>query len=94
MKASRFATPLLFGATLILLCANALPAALHKHRLQDEMRRVTRDLQREVERAERLQQESDAARTDPFYLERLTVETWKGVPPGAIRWEPNAPRQE
>jgi len=92
VKASRLATPLLVGATLILLGANALPTALRKHRLIDEKRRVTLELHEQVERGERLAAQREAMRGDAFYIQRVTVETWKGVPPGAIRWTPEAPR--
>lgn len=83
MKAARFLPPLLAGATLILLGANALPTAKRKHRLQEEQTRLVRELRSEDRRMNALVLEIEALRGDPFYLERMLIETWGGMPEGA-----------
>ena len=84
MKAARFLPPLLAGVTLVLLGANALPTILRKHRLQREEQRLVRELRREDAAAARLRLEVEALATDPFYLERVLVETWGGAPEGTV----------
>lgn len=83
MKAARFLPPLLAGATLILIGANALPTAIRKHRLQDERIRLVRKLRQEEDRVQRIAAEIDALKKDPFYIERVLIETWGGAPEGA-----------
>ncbi|MHC4224038.1 MAG: hypothetical protein ACYSX0_05110 [Planctomycetota bacterium] len=92
MKAARFLTPVLAGATLILIFSNALPTVRRKHRLQEEKRRLVMELEEEQKRARRLQAESRALKTDRFYLQRLLIDIWKAKPKGAIRFRPEAPR--
>jgi hypothetical protein len=83
VKASRALFPLLAGMTLLLLGANAVPTVQRKHLLREERLRLERAILREEREAERLLAEIDALRHDPFYVERLLLETWKGVPKGA-----------
>jgi hypothetical protein len=92
VKAARFLTPLLAGATLILIFSNALPTVVRKHRLQEEKRRLVLELKEERERARRLQAESRALKTDRFYLQRLLIDIWKAKPTGATLFAPDAPR--
>ena len=87
MTGSRLLAPFLAGATLILLGANALPTSLRKKRLLEESGRLRMELRLEQERVERLAAEVRALRDDPWYRERLSVETWRTVPPGARRLE-------
>jgi hypothetical protein len=84
VKAARFLTPLLAGATLILLCSNAVPTVLRKHRLMEERRRLRIELEGEKRREDRLRAETEALQHDPFYLQRVLIETWKARPKGAI----------
>jgi hypothetical protein len=92
VKAARFLTPVLAGATLILIFSNALPTVLRKHRLQEEKRRLVLELEEERERARRLLAESRALKTDRFYLQRLLIDIWRAKPKGAVRFRPEAPR--
>jgi len=87
LKFHRILPPLLAGATLILLASNALPTVLRKHRLQRERHRLVKELRLEQERSARLRAEIEALRGDPFYLERVALETWGGTPSGAVRWD-------
>jgi hypothetical protein len=87
VKAARSVPLLLAAATLILLGANALPTANRKHRLQDERNRLILELRHEEERMKSLAAEVRALREDPFYVERLLVETWQGVPEGAVAFD-------
>jgi len=88
VKAARLTAPLLAAATLILIGANALPTVCRKHCLLRERARLERELETERARGARLEAEVDALRNDPFYVERLFVETWHVPPPGAIPLEP------
>ncbi len=85
---SRFVIPLLAGATVVLLAANAFPTITRKHRLQRERNRLIRDLSGEQKRGRELSQKLDAIKHDRFYLQRVLAETWRGVPEGAIEWSP------
>lgn len=87
MRGSRLLAPFLAGATLILLGANALPTCMRKKRLLDEAARLRHELRIELERAARLDAEVLALRTDPWYRERVFVETWRTTPEGARRLE-------
>ncbi len=88
MKAARLTTPLLAGATVILLLANAFPTVLRKHRLQEERNRLIRELNLELERGRGLREHAEALSNDRFYLQRVLAETWHGTPQGAIEWRP------
>jgi hypothetical protein len=83
VKAARFLPPLLAGATLILIGANALPTAHRKHRLQEERLRLVRELREEQDRTRVIAAEIEALQADPFYIERVLIETWGGAPEGA-----------
>jgi heme exporter protein D len=83
LKATRFLPPLLAGMTLLLVGANAFPSVVRKHVLREERRKLERELRAEVRKGQQLEAELDALAHDPFYLERLVVETWKGLPRGA-----------
>ena len=84
MTATRYLPFLLGGMTLIVLFANALPAAKRKHRLQVEQRKLVEQFQEGAERQRKLVAEIDALRNDPFYIERVCTETWRMAPEGAI----------
>ncbi len=83
MKASRVLPPLLAAMTLLLLGANAVPSAQRKHLLREERRRLEHAVRREEREGARIAAEVDALVHDPFYLERMLVETWHGLPQGA-----------
>jgi hypothetical protein len=70
--------------TLLLLGANALPSVQRKHLLRAERQRLEREVRREEREGARITAETDALAHDPFYLERMLVETWQGVPQGAV----------
>jgi hypothetical protein len=91
---SRLLTPFLAGATLILIAANALPTSLRKKRLLEEAGRLRVELRLERDRVARLAAEVDALRNDPWYRERLAVETWHTTPPGARRLDEPAAATE
>jgi hypothetical protein len=88
VKAARFLPPLLACATLVLLGANALPTVQRKHLLQRERARLLRELEQEEREAARLRAEVEALAHDPFYLERMLVETWNAMPEGAVLFQP------
>jgi len=88
LSTARCLPPILAAATLLLLGANALPSVQRKHLLQEERRRLERELSEEERVARRLTVEVEALRHDPFYLERVFVETWQGVPQGAVPFVP------
>jgi hypothetical protein len=88
VKASRFLTPLLAGATIILVTANAMPTIGRKHRLEQERRRLMQEYDAERTRASGLMQRVHAVQHDPFYLERRMAETYRTAPPGARRFQP------
>ncbi len=90
MKAARFTAPLLAGATVILIAANAFPAVRRKHRLQEEHNRLILELRYELERGRLLRDHAEALAGDRFYLQRMLAETWRGVPAGAIEWRPTS----
>jgi hypothetical protein len=69
--------------TLLLLGANAVPSVQRKHLLREERRRLERAVRAEEREGRRILAEVDALQHDPFYLERMLVETWHGVPQGA-----------
>jgi hypothetical protein len=69
--------------TLLLVGANALPTVERKQVLREERRRLEREVREEEARGARLAAEVEALATDPFYVERMVVETWNGVPRGA-----------
>ena len=83
MKAARAVPPLLAGATLILLCSNALPTVHRRHRLLEERNRVQQELREGDLENVRLMREIRALRDDPFYVERLLVRTWRERPEGS-----------
>ena len=87
MNAAKILPPVFAGMTLVLLATNALPAGRQRQRLREEERRLEAILQLERERGQALRSEVEALRQDPFVLERWLVETWKGVPQGAIPYE-------
>jgi len=87
MKAARFLPPLLAGATLLLLCANALPSTHRRQVLRRERERLLRQLEEEETVGRRLRAEVEALRADPFYIERTLLETWRGVPRGAVPFD-------
>ena len=84
MTATRFLPFLLGGMTLIVLFANALPAAHRKHRLQREQRILIDEFRVGAALQQRLRQQVAALRDDPFYIERTCAETWCIAPDGAI----------
>jgi len=88
VKAARLRPPVLAGATLSLIGANALPTAQRKHRLQRRQRMLVQEVRRLDRREDRLRREIHALEHDPFYLERLVVETWHGRPAGAEAFRP------
>jgi hypothetical protein len=92
VKAARVLPPLLAAATLLLLGANALPTVQRKHLLRQERHRLERELHQEEAIARRRAAEVEALGRDPFYVERVLVETWQGVPQGASVFVPGAPR--
>jgi hypothetical protein len=69
--------------TLLLVGANALPTVERKQVLREERRRLERELRDAETEGDRLAAEVDALGNDPFYVERMVVETWNGVPQGA-----------
>ena len=87
MNAAKILPPVFASMTLVLLATNALPAGRQRQRLREEERRLEAILQLERERGQALRSEVEALRQDPFVLERWLVETWKGVPQGAIPYE-------
>ena len=87
MNAAKILPPVFAGMTLVLLATNALPAGRQRQRLREEERRLETILQLERGRGQALRSEVEALRQDPFVLERWLVETWKGVPQGAIPYE-------
>ena len=88
MKAQYLLPAVLAGATLILLGANAIPTTIRRKRLERELGRLSEKLEREHERGAWLRVEIDALRHDAFYLERMLIETWNGIPDGAQAWTP------
>jgi len=74
--------------TLLLVGANAFPTVQRKLLLREERHRLEREVRQEERRGARLAAEVDALVNDPFYLERLVVETWNGVPQGAMPFAP------
>ena len=86
MRAQNLLPAVLAGATLILLGANAIPTTVRKKRLEKELHRMSRKLEREHERGAQLKAEIDALEHDAFYLERTLIETWNGIPEGALPW--------
>ncbi len=88
MKAARFLSPILAGATLILLGANALPTAKRKHRLQDRQHQLVHEIRTLETREHKLREEIHALEHDPFYMERMIVETWHGKPEGTEEFDP------
>ena len=87
MKAARFVPPLLIGATLILLGANALPTVHRKHALQRERFRLEREIEVGNKQNRELILQIRALRDDPFYVERKLIETWQSVPQGMVRFD-------
>ncbi len=79
--------PLLAGATLILLGANALPTVHRKHTLQRERIRLEREIEVGVTHNRKLVLQIRALRDDPFYVERKLVETWEALPQGAVLFD-------
>ena len=98
MTPTRFLPFLLAGMTLIVLFANALPAAQRKHRLQIEQRELLEEFREGAELQQHLVAEIEALRNDPFYIERVCAETWHVAPEGAIALDavlnPEAPGAE
>jgi heme exporter protein D len=88
VKASRILPPLLAAMTLLLLGANAVPSVQRKHLLREERRRLEVEVKRGEREGARLAAEIEALAGDPFYVERLVVETWNGVPQGATPFRP------
>jgi hypothetical protein len=88
VKATRVLPPLLAAATLLLVGANAVPSIQRKHLLEKEGARLASELRHEERIARRLAREVDALARDPFYLERVLVETWSGTPRGATPFVP------
>ena len=88
MKAARLLPPLLAGATVILLGANAFPTVQRRHRLMQEKNRLVHELREERARGRILREHVDAIENDRFYLQRMFAETWRGIPRGAIEWKP------
>ncbi|MEM8886239.1 MAG: hypothetical protein AAGD14_19425 [Planctomycetota bacterium] len=94
MNATRLLPFLLAGMTLVVLFANALPAAQHKHRLQKEERELVEAYREARDRQVHLAAEAHALRHDPFYVERVVAETWCVSPDGAVPLaEPSEDRQ-
>lgn len=87
MNAAKILPPVFAGMTLVLLATNAVPAGRQRQRLREEERKLGAILQLERERGQALRAELEALRQDPFVLERWLIETWKGVPQGAIPYE-------
>ena len=87
MNAAKILPPVFAGMTLVLLASNAVPASQQRQRLREEERKLEAILQLERERGQALRAELEALRQDPFVLERWLVETWKGIPQGAIPYE-------
>lgn len=83
MRVSRLLPYVLAGMTVLLVGANALPTVQRKQVLREERRRIERELREEERAGDRLAAEVEALATDPFYVERMVVETWNGVPQGA-----------
>jgi len=76
--------PFLLGAmTLVVLFANAMPAAQRKQRLRAVQRELVERYRAEARRHERLTATVHALRSDPFFIERAYAETWCVAPPGA-----------
>jgi len=78
--------------TLLLIGANAFPTVQRKLLLREERHRLERELREEERDGGRLAAEVDALVNDPFYLERMVLETWNGVPQGATPFDPKAMR--
>jgi hypothetical protein len=74
--------------TLLLLGANAVPSMQRKQVLREERQRLEREVRRGELEGRRIAAELDALVKDPFYVERMVVETWHGVPRGAVAFEP------
>jgi hypothetical protein len=87
VNAAKILPPVFAGMTLVLLTTNAVPAGRQRQRLKEEEQRLEAALQLEHERGRTLRAELEALQHDPFVLERWLVETWKGVPQGAIPYE-------
>ena len=83
----RWTAPLLAAATLLLVGANALPSIERKRVLGGEIERLEVELGKEEARRDRLRAEIEALRGDPFYLERVYLETWVKDPVGAVRFD-------
>ena len=50
----------------------------------EERRRLRIELEEQKIREQRLRAETKALQSDPFYLQRVLIETWKAKPKGAI----------
>jgi cell division protein FtsB len=87
VSVARFLPPVLAAATLLLLGANAIPAAQRKHALQRERLRLDAQLREAEAENLRLRAELAALREDPFVLERYACEAWRRLPPGTVRFE-------
>jgi len=84
VSATRFLPFLLGGLTLIVLFANALPAAQRKHRLQREHRELVDRCLAAIHERDELALTIEALRHDAFTIERVCAETWCVAPDGAI----------
>ena len=87
MKASTVLPPVLAAMTLLLLGANAVPTMQRKQVLREERRRLEVEVKRGELEGKRITAELDALVRDPFYVERMVVETWHNVPRGAVAFE-------
>jgi hypothetical protein len=85
---SRLLPYLLAGMTLLLVGANALPTMERKQVLKEERRRLEGELRAAEREGERLEGEVLALGNDPFYVERMVVRTWNGIPQGALPFGP------
>jgi len=86
VRFARVLPPLLAGATIVLLAANALPASMRRHALQRELRRMQERIRCAEDENARLREELQAIREDPFVLERFACEAWNLLPPGTVRY--------
>jgi len=88
VSSARFVPPVLIAATLILLGANALPTVRRKHLLQQRRQVLLERIREHAKTTARLRLEIDALQNDPFYMQRILVETWHALPAGAMPLDP------
>jgi len=84
VTATRCLPLLLAGMTMVVLFANARPAAKKKHRLEREHRALVDRYRENARREAELAATTEALREDPFVVERTCAEVWAARPSGAL----------